>query len=468
MLMFRWMGWSAVLSLLILSGNIHAAAVTDGSPEAGQSTVTGTALYRERILLPPGAIFEAVLQDTARAGAPAVTVGRVTLEGRSGPPFHFAIPYDPAQLDPRARYTVRATITVDGRLWFTSDTVHRVLTGDSPAALEILMRHVPGTSHGLQLPASFLGVLPCADCPGVKHHLDLWPDKVFHLRREWLERETRFDDLGRWHYEPGRRALVLYGGTEMPLQFEVIGPTELRLLDLEGQPIDSELDYSLRTDGNLTPTDLELFFGGDLQYMADAAVFTECLTGRRYPVAMEGDWIQAERAYLEAAPEPGGRLYTTFEGRLTDRPKMEGEGIERSLIVQRFINVWPGQSCPRSLAQADLLETYWRIVRLADEPIRTAEQRREPHLILRQEDNRLSATVGCNHVMGSYELEDGSLRFSGTASTRMACPPPLDAWERALAEVLDKTRRFRIVSQTLELYDEAGRSLASLEAVYLR
>jgi heat shock protein HslJ/uncharacterized lipoprotein NlpE involved in copper resistance len=296
------------------------------------------------------------------------------------------------------------------------------------------------------------------------------PDQVFHLRREWLGKQVAQvrGDMGRWRVDPARRALVLHGGAEMPLQFEVIGPTELRLLDFEGQPIDSELDYSLRTDGNLTPTDLELFFGGELQYMADAAVFTECLTGRRYPVAMEGDWIQAERAYLEAAPEPRGRLYTTFEGQLTDRPKMEGEGTERSLVVQRFINVWPGQSCPRSLAQAELLETYWRIVRLADEPVRTAEQRREPHLILRREDNRFSATVGCNRMMGGYELEDGSLRFSGTASTRMACPPPLDAWERALAEVLDRTRRFRIVSQTLELYDEAGRSLASLEAVYLR
>lgn len=327
---------------------------------------------------------------------------------------------------------------------------------------------VDGTSHGLQLPASFLGVLPCADCPGVKHHLDLWPDGVFHLHRKWLEREGRFDDLGRWHYAPSHRALVLSGGTEMPLQFEVIGPTELRLLDLEGRPIDSKLDYSLRSDGNLTPTDLELFFGGELQYMADAALFTECLTGRRYPVAMEGDWIQAERAYLGKTPEPGRPLYTTFEGLLTDRPKMEGEGTERTLVVKRFINVWPGQACPRALAQAELTETYWRIARLRDEPVRTAEQRREPHLILRQDDKRFSATVGCNRMMGSYELEDGSLRFLETASTRMACPPPLDAWEGALAEVLDRTRSFRIVSQTLELYDEEGRSLASLEAVYLR
>ena len=119
-------------------------------------------------------------------------------------------------------------------------------------------------SHGLQLPASFLGVLPCADCPGVKHHLDLWPDNVFHLHREWLERERRFD---------------------------------------------------------------------------------------------------------------------------------------------------------------------------------------------------FSATEGCNRMMGRYERAGDALRFVGAASTRMARPPPLDAWEHALGGVL---------AQTLELYDQASESVATLKAVYLR
>jgi len=147
---------------------------------------------------------------------------------------------------------------------------------------------------------------------------------------------------------------------------------------------------------------------------------------------------------------------------------MEGEGTERTLVLKRFINVWPGQSCPRALAQAELTETYWRIARLGDEPIRTVGQWREPHLILRQEHNRFSATVGCNRMMGRYEREGDALRFVGAASTRMACPPPLDAWEHALGGVLDQTRNFRIVAQTLELYDETGASLATLEAVYLR
>jgi len=34
------------------------------------------------------------------------------------------------------------------------------------------------------------------------------------------------------------------------------------------------------------------------RYLADAAQFEECLTGRSYPVAMEGDYLALERAYL--------------------------------------------------------------------------------------------------------------------------------------------------------------------------
>ena len=61
-------------------------------------TVTGTAMYRERIALPPDAIFEAVLEDMSRADAPAVVIGRTRLDKPGQPPFKFSIEYDPRKL----------------------------------------------------------------------------------------------------------------------------------------------------------------------------------------------------------------------------------------------------------------------------------------------------------------------------------------------------------------------------------
>ena len=41
---------------------------------------------------------------------------------------------------------------------------------------------------------------------------------------------------------------------------------------------------------------------GRFTYMADAALFEDCGSGLRFPVAMEADYLAAERAYLETAP----------------------------------------------------------------------------------------------------------------------------------------------------------------------
>ena len=80
-------------------------------------------------------------------------------------------------------------------------------------------------------------------------------------------------------------------------------------------------------------------------YLADAALFTECETGRRHPVAFEGDSVSLERAYLEMRRQPGEEVLVSLEGRIAERPAMEGNRSEESLIVKRFIGLWPGETC---------------------------------------------------------------------------------------------------------------------------
>jgi copper homeostasis protein (lipoprotein) len=201
---------------------------------------------------------------------------------------------------------------------------------------------------GLKLPATFKGTLPCADCEGIHYHLDLWPDGVFHLRQTYLGKSRFVDGRGRWHKDPSRAVILLYGSHERPIQFEVKGSDTIRLLDQQGRPIQSSLLYELTSDGTLTPTDLSLELHGMFSTMADATRFEDCLTGRSYPVAMEGDYIQLERAYQQAVkPERGAPLMARFEGDITRRPAMEGRGLVLTVVVRRFIGVWPGQRCER-------------------------------------------------------------------------------------------------------------------------
>ena len=93
--------------------------------------------------------------------------------------------------------------------------------------------------------------------------------------------------------------------------------------------------------------------GGDLMhglftYMADAAFFEDCVSGHRYPVAMEAGYIELERAYLEHRAAPGSPLLVRFHGSIEPRPPMEGDGEIDTMVIDRFEAVYPGEDCSGS------------------------------------------------------------------------------------------------------------------------
>ncbi len=90
-----------------------------------------------------------------------------------------------------------------------------------------------------EFPATYTGVLPCADCEGIRYTLNLWGDNVFFLRMTYLgkgkgEGES-FDDIGAWALSADRATLILRGGREAPVMFAAKSAELIRKLDLEGQ-----------------------------------------------------------------------------------------------------------------------------------------------------------------------------------------------------------------------------------------
>jgi putative lipoprotein len=109
---------------------------------ASAETVTGTAAYRERIALPPDAVLEVSLEDVSRADAPADLIGRATVDPAGQVPIPFSISYDPARIVTGHRYSVRARITRQGELLFTSTSSYPVLTDGAPSEVAVALQKV--------------------------------------------------------------------------------------------------------------------------------------------------------------------------------------------------------------------------------------------------------------------------------------------------------------------------------------
>jgi copper homeostasis protein (lipoprotein) len=141
------------------------------------------------------------------------------------------------------------------------------------------------------------------------------------------------------------------------------------------------------------------------------------LDGGRLSVAMEADYKALEAAYLKERQQPGQALLVSLDGLIAPRPSMEaGRPPRLSLVVERFINIWPRESCGNPLVDSPLRGTYWKLVRLSETPVRVAEKQHEPHLIFANYEPRISGSGGCNRLTGSFELDGDKLRLGRMAA----------------------------------------------------
>lgn len=328
---------------------------------------------------------------------------------------------------------------------------------DSPAA------ETPATEAGppaVEAPASYAGTLPCADCPGIEWTLTLIEDGSYRLRQVYLEAENGEDravvEVGRWATEGEGGRVVLSGRDEGPIRLAVTDAQTLRLLDQQGNPIESQLNYDLERLAEVDRIADVFPMRGEFSYMADAGRFTACGTGTSLPVAQEVDNAALERAYLEAVDEPGGPVLVTFDGRFAMRPPMEGPGLQEVVIVEAFGEARPGERCEGAVAAAPLAGTHWRLTELPREEGFAVDPELRAHLVLDAEASRVSGSSGCNRLTGTYTQDGDALTFGPLAGTRMACPEPAMDLERRFHAALEGVTGYSIDGEALTLEGPDG------------
>ena len=143
---------------------------------------------------------------------------------------------------------------------------------------------------------SWRGVLPCADCEGIETSLFLQKDGtwVMNQRYQGAKEPSSFcilRNMGAY----GCMKLVLTDTTGDKTFFRAKGEG-MEMLDREGNPIESQFNYTLAPVKATLPA-TPMAMRGMYFYMADAAIFTDCATGKKVSVANNA---QLERDYAVA------------------------------------------------------------------------------------------------------------------------------------------------------------------------
>lgn len=197
------------------------------------------------------------------------------------------------------------------------------------------------------LPASFEGDLPSADGPRILHHLDLFPGRVFVLRRQKLgpQESPPLDGIGTWMLSADSGRLMLKDAHRVPIVFAIADSGDLLMLDEEGRVMQPDVTYSLARLESFLPVEPLLFLAGMYRYTADGGVFRECRTGWRLPIANAGTGEALGSAYANTRHEPGEPLFASLWARIVERPPADGAKPQMMLVPEQIVGIWSGETC---------------------------------------------------------------------------------------------------------------------------
>ena len=88
------------------------------------------------------------------------------------------------------------------------------------------------------------------------------------------------------------------------------------------------------------------FLSVEFTYMADAAMFRDCATGLRFPVAQTGDYLRTEREYTARSQGVGDPVHVRLRGHIDLMPSAEeSQGLVPTLVIDSLLGFDDNQAC---------------------------------------------------------------------------------------------------------------------------
>lgn len=116
-----------------------------------------------------------------------------------------------------------------------------------------------------------------------------------------------------------------------------------------------------------------------------------------------------------------------------------------------------------------IANTHWQLVELQGKPVNATASPREPFLMIKTEESRVTGNGSCNTFTGSCELneQEHRIKFSKIASTKMACFEDMDI-EQQFFNVLEHVDNYSINGNRMTLNRARMAPSAVFKAIYVK
>jgi len=187
---------------------------------------------------------------------------------------------------------------------------------------------------------SWRGVLPCADCEGIETSLFLEKDGTWVMNQHYqgAKAPSTFASYGTWARTADKLVLTDTAGEKRYFRAKGEG---LEMLDMQGNPIVSQFNYTLAPVTAALPA-TPMAMRGMYFYMADAAIFTDCATGKKVSVANNA---QLERDYAAASGNDTKPVLLTVDGHFTLQANPDSGEKIKTLVPDRDARFEAGKNC---------------------------------------------------------------------------------------------------------------------------
>lgn len=187
---------------------------------------------------------------------------------------------------------------------------------------------------------SWRGVLPCADCEGIETSLFLEKDGTWVMNQHYqgAKAPSSFASYGTWARTADKLVLTDTKGEKRYFRAKGEG---LEMLDIQGNPIESPFNYTLAPVTAALPS-TPMAMRGMYFYMADAAIFTDCATGKKVSVANNA---QLERDYAAARGSDTKPVLLTVDGHFTLEANPDSGERVKTLVPDRDARFEAGKNC---------------------------------------------------------------------------------------------------------------------------